>query len=449
MKQSTKERLDTANERAHKWRVDKYQRQAATYGDYLTTDGSHPDGMIAARAATKTLGKSYAAEEGAEVPVDVIGINDVGSAFDFTRYRKNKTRVNEGAWFFFPLRIEDLISLAEFLNVLQDDPHACAISGAISPDAMPYLHHPLKRRWHETARSDAKQGGVIVPRSGYWRALEIDKLKLPAGMKAHELDRVIGFVAEYLEQLIGQTSFCYQWSSSHGIGGPDDDCVSVHIWFRSKQLIDSKQWHGISTSMKRVRSIDPAVAIGTAVVFTARPEFRGADGGLKQDFLEDTGSKFGRVGIHWSDADEADLSSWIEADATATKARLERARIAREKAREYADTLEADEIVDAYATRWEAYAAKFLGDGPGRSGYYNGIYALFCEAIESGETVPERAVSNVIEFVTDFADARGELEDRGRGKNALATYLVFDTLCQRFDDALNKVLGVGDHEQQE
>jgi hypothetical protein len=51
--------------------------------------------------------------------------------------------------------------------------------------------------------------------------------------------------------------------------------------------------------------------------------------------------------------------------------------------------------------------------------------------------------------VTRFAEMRGELEDRG-SKNALATYLDYDTLCQRFEDALNKVLGAeDDHEQQE
>lgn len=431
-----------------------FEKRAVKYA-YATGPVGSANGMLLALAVSKDLGKTYAVEAGDAFDDVVDGVVD-GKLPDASTYFnpalrptyvKRKTNANEGSWLFVDVEFADdeertsHEALAIFLDHAQDDPQACLISGALHPHLDSKRQH--KRRWHASARRDGKVGGAIVPRVGYWRQLEIDKLQLPDGMTAHDFDKVIAFVAQYLEPIIGKVSFVYQFSSSHGVGGPDDDKVSVHIWFRSRQLIESRQWHRISQSMQRSGvDIDTAVSVGTAVCFTARPTFEGGDG---VDFLGDR-----RVGVHWSEHDEADLSTWIKREEIAAETRAIRARKRAEEARKLMLTRGVNEIVDAYINTWNKYAAKYLGDGPGRSGYYKSMFAMMCRAVECGAADARLVVPHLMQFVTRFAEMRGELEDRGPGKNPLATYLDHDTLCQRFEDARDKVLGADDdHEQQE
>ncbi|MGE0768583.1 MAG: hypothetical protein AB7L90_19195 [Hyphomicrobiaceae bacterium] len=407
---------------------------ATKYAGLFAVKRDDPDGMTLSVANRVVLGKTFEVEADDRGDFAVNEISDVSEAFGYgpLKARKQTTQANEYKWHLYNITPRNHIELATTIDVIQDHERACLLSARPHPDAE--LAAPQKRQWHASERTDGRDGGALVSVPGYWRIAELDKVPLPSGLTTREPRRVVDWIANvYLKAILQGGAFVYQFSSSFGIN--TDDAVSLHIWFRSTQLMDCREWHAASKIIaKDIKGWDAAVAVGTQICFTARPILIGANNGPVLDHLGDE-----RVGIWWGSRDDVDLGGLLERVRGEEAAKFERAGEVGRLARERSSTLSDAAIIRAYVKRWDSIA-RTIGDHDGGRGFDRPIFAMLCKAIELGETDRERCAAYLSEYLGRVIARRG-LETRERGGKAPSLYLVLEELKRRFDDALMKVLG--------
>ncbi|MBK3776189.1 hypothetical protein GAY31_18865 [Azospirillum brasilense] len=177
---------------------------------------------------------------------------------------------------------ENLRQLANILEVLEKDPHACLVRGDLLPEALVIAETggAIRRR----LLPDGEEQPTFQPALRQWVMIDLDKLPAPDGIDPTQDPKA---AIEYLLSLLPagfEAADCYwQWSSSQGFKGR---LLSAHLWFwldRAYSDDELKVWaEPVNAAWKTAHPdgrnlIDTALFNPVQVHYTAAPVFDKVD----------------------------------------------------------------------------------------------------------------------------------------------------------------------------
>lgn len=302
-------------------------------------------------------------------------------------WQKTASPPNCASWSYAEAHLPTLEAMAELLDAVGPSRQFCLIRAGVHAHAPLWLRYP--RRWHADCRQlDDGLTGPLIDLERRWLPVDIDELMLAEGLAYSDPDRIVAWVVDkILPAPFRGTSCVWQLSGSAGLrtgAGPDsaDRKAKLHLFFRSTRAIGCRDYHEL-LARPQFNAIDRACAVGTQILYTARPRLNGGCDPLPR-----------RVGIHQGRAAEVDLGTALSEARAARTAKVERVHAVRAT---FLEPPVPGGIVVSYQRAWLAIAYNALGTQA--DGYRRPIFRMISTAVRNGEDDLDRLKARLRELV--------------------------------------------------